>query len=143
VTGWITLALMWVGASFMLLAAVGIARLPDTFTRLQAGTKAVTLGVSAMMFAAASHFGETGVTVRAAATVLFLFATAPVAAHLIGRVAYLVGAEMWHGTTVDELRGSYEARRLGAGRAAAAPEPPDDDALRRVGGTAGGRGTRP
>jgi multicomponent Na+:H+ antiporter subunit G len=127
VSAGLTLALMWVGAVFMLLAAVGIARLPDTFTRMQAATKATTLGVSSMMLAAAAHFGDLGVTVRAAATVLFLFATAPVAAHLIGRVAYFVGAEMWRGTVVDELRSSYEARRRGAGRRAAAPELPDTE----------------
>jgi multicomponent Na+:H+ antiporter subunit G len=52
---------------------VGILRLPDTFTRMQASTKAVTLGVSAMMLATAAHFGDLGVSVRALTTVLFLF----------------------------------------------------------------------
>jgi multicomponent Na+:H+ antiporter subunit G len=110
VTEWITAALMWTGAVFMLIAAIGIVRLPDTFTRMQAATKAVTLGVSSMMLATAAHFADFGVTVRALTTVLFLFATAPVAAHLIGRVAYLVGAQMWKGTQFDDLRDRHETR---------------------------------
>jgi multicomponent Na+:H+ antiporter subunit G len=32
------------GALFCLLGALGLLRMPDTFTRIQAGTKAVTLG---------------------------------------------------------------------------------------------------
>jgi multicomponent Na+:H+ antiporter subunit G len=108
---WLTIMLLWIGAAFMLIAAIGIARLPDTFTRLQAATKAVTLGMASMMLAAATHFADVGVTVRALTTLLFLFATAPVAAHLIGRVAYLVGGEMWEGTQFDELRDKHAARR--------------------------------
>jgi multicomponent Na+:H+ antiporter subunit G len=108
---WITAALMWIGAVFMLIAAIGIARLPDTFTRLQAATKAVTLGMASMMLAAATYFADVGVTVRALTTLLFLFATAPIAAHLIGRVAYLVGAEMWQGTQCDELREQHTRPR--------------------------------
>ncbi|MGH9349316.1 MAG: monovalent cation/H(+) antiporter subunit G [Vicinamibacterales bacterium] len=122
---WLTLTLMWIGAVFMLLAAVGIARLPDTFTRMQAATKAGTLGVSSMMLATATHFEDVGVTATALLTIAFFFATAPVAAHLIGRVAYFVGAQMWHGTVVDELRQSYEARRRGIGESDDAPKAPD------------------
>jgi multicomponent Na+:H+ antiporter subunit G len=127
---------MWIGAAFMLLAAVGIVRLPDTFTRMQAATKAVTLGVSAMMLAAASHFADFGVTVRALTTVLFLFATAPVAAHLIGRVAYFVGAELWEGTQFDDLRDEYDAKRRREAQGAAPPDPQRDTTDRRFGRTA-------
>ena len=122
-TDWTTAILMWTGAAFMLLAAIGVVRLPDTFTRMQAATKAVTLGVSAMMLATAAHFADLGVTVRALTTVLFLFATAPVAAHLIGRIAYFVGAEMWEGTQFDDLgahhaaKGAKPLRPRGGGRA--------------------------
>jgi multicomponent Na+:H+ antiporter subunit G len=100
---------------------------------MQAATKAGTLGVSSMMLATATHFGDLGVTARALLTVAFVFATAPVAAHLIGRVAYIVGAEMWHGTVIDELRSRYEARRRGIGEFDDAPTPP---------GTGGGSSDR-
>lgn len=116
----LTIALMCLGAVFMLLAAVGTLRLPDTFTRMQAATKAVALGVSLMMLAVATHFADASISVRAIATVLFLFATAPVGAHVIGRVAYHVGAELWEGTVVDELRTSYVSQHD------ASPPPTDD-----------------
>lgn len=133
-SGLLTGVFMWIGAAFMLLAAIGVVRLPDTFTRMQAATKAVTLGVSAMMLATATHFWDLGVTVRALTTVLFLFATAPVAAHLIGRVAYFVGAEMWERTQFDDLRQRHTAENAGS---AALPESRKDGTERRRFGRSG------
>ncbi|MBI2997311.1 MAG: monovalent cation/H(+) antiporter subunit G [Deltaproteobacteria bacterium] len=66
-----------VGASFTLVAAIGVARMPDLFTRLHCSTKSATLGVGCMMLGAAVHFAETEVWARALAVVVFLFATAP------------------------------------------------------------------
>jgi multicomponent Na+:H+ antiporter subunit G len=109
--------LMLVGAGFMLLAALGVARMPDLFTRMHASTKSATLGVGCLMLGAALHFGDAGVTARALAVVAFLFATAPVAAHMIARAGYLSGVPLWEGTLSDELRGRYDMTRhtLGAG----------------------------
>ena len=53
---WITSALMLMGATFMLLAAIGITRMPDLYTRMQPATKAATLGVGCMLMAVAVHF---------------------------------------------------------------------------------------
>lgn len=100
----VTAVFMVIGGIFMLLAAVGILRLPDTYTRLQASTKAATLGVSSILLGAAFHFADLGVTVRAVTTILFLLATAPVAGHLIGRVAYLLRVPLWEQSRYDELR---------------------------------------
>ena len=60
--------LIVVGALFMLLAAVGIVRMPDLFTRMQAASKASTLGVSALLLAVAVHFMRLGITSRALVT---------------------------------------------------------------------------
>jgi multicomponent Na+:H+ antiporter subunit G len=38
----------------------------------------------------------------------FVFQTAPVAAHMIGRAAYLMGVTPWRGTKRDELEGRYD-----------------------------------
>jgi multicomponent Na+:H+ antiporter subunit G len=105
---WITAILMLLGAAFMLLAAVGITRMPDVYTRMQPATKAATLGVGCMLLAVAVHFSEVGVTMRALAGIAFVVLTAPVAAHMIGRAAYLLGLPMWEGTQVDELEGRYD-----------------------------------
>jgi multicomponent Na+:H+ antiporter subunit G len=99
--------LMVIGAAFMLIAAVGVVRMPDLFTRVQAAAKAATLGAGLMQVAVAVHFGELGVTTRALTVVVFLALTAPVAAHVIGRAAYFVGVPRW-GLRVDELSGRYD-----------------------------------
>jgi multicomponent Na+:H+ antiporter subunit G len=104
---WIRNFLLIVGASFLLLAAIGIIRMPDLFQRIQASTKASTLGAGCLLLALAFHFQDFGITVRAFLVIAFFFLTAPVAAHVIGRAAYFVGVPLWEKTIVDELRGRY------------------------------------
>ena len=97
-----TNALMITGCLFMLLAAVGIYRMPDLFTRMHAATKVGTMGVSGLMLAVAVYFGDLGTTTRALLILLFFLITAPVAAHMIGRSAYLSRVTLWSGTSVNE-----------------------------------------
>jgi multicomponent Na+:H+ antiporter subunit G len=60
------------------------------------------------MLGVALHFGDFAIGVRALAIVVFMFSTAPVAAHMIGRAAYLSGVPLWEGTLSDEMRGRYD-----------------------------------
>jgi multicomponent Na+:H+ antiporter subunit G len=92
----------------MLLAAIGVVRLPDLFMRMHSSTKSATLGVGFMMLGTALHFGVFTVWMRALAVAIFLLATAPVAAHMIGRAAYFSGVPLWEGTLSDDLRGRYD-----------------------------------
>ena len=112
----ITAALLVVGATFVLLAAVGVVRMPDVFTRMQAATKASSLGVICLLIGVAVFFGQLDVTVRAVLIVGFIFLTAPVSAHMVVRAAYASGVPLWEGTHRDEL-----GRRTGA----SAGPPPD------------------
>ncbi len=102
--------LLIIGAIFALLAGAGVVRMPDLFTRMQAATKASTLGIGCIVVAVAIHFGELAITTRALAIVIFVFLTAPVAAHMIARASYFVGVPLWEGTIIDELRGQYDRR---------------------------------
>lgn len=104
-----SLVLMLTGAFFMFVAAVGVLRMPDLFLRMSATSKSATLGAACMLLAAAVHFNDFGITTRAVATIVFLFLTAPVAAHRIGRAAYFLGVPLWKGTVRDDLRGRYSA----------------------------------
>jgi len=97
-----------VGAFFVFSAAVGLVRMPDVYLRMHAATKAGTLGSGLILIGVAIWSGEPGVVLRALAAVLFLVVTAPVAAHLLGRAAYISGVPLWGGTVVDELDGAYE-----------------------------------
>jgi multicomponent Na+:H+ antiporter subunit G len=94
------------GALFMLLAAVGLVRLPDLYLRMSATSKAATLGASLVLLGAALHFGTAAVTGKAIVIVAFLFLTAPAAAHAIGRAGYRCRSPLWEGTVADELAGS-------------------------------------
>jgi multicomponent Na+:H+ antiporter subunit G len=100
-------ALLVLGAAFILVAALGLVRMPDIFLRMSCNAKASTLGIGLLLLALAIHFGEMDVSGRALATIGFIVLTTPVASHRIGRVAYLDGAPLWEGTITDEMRGIY------------------------------------
>ncbi len=108
-------ALLLAGTFFSVLGGLGVLRLPDVYTRLSATSKAATLGVSCILLAGAIHFHDAGVSARALVTAAFVFLTAPVAAHMIGRAAYVTRVPLWSGTVVDELA---------ADRARVFPDPP-------------------
>jgi len=97
--------LMLTGAMFLLLAALGVARMPDLFTRMQSASKASTLGIACVLLALAFHFPGISVNIRVLAAITFFFLTAPVTAHLIGRASYFVGVPLWEGSVIDELHG--------------------------------------
>jgi multicomponent Na+:H+ antiporter subunit G len=107
----LTAFLLVAGAAFVFLASFGVVRMPDLFMRMQATSKASTLGVLLLALAAAVHFGDAYTAVRAAAIVVFYYLTNPVAAHVIARAAYFVdGGRVWRGTVIDELRGRYDEK---------------------------------
>jgi multicomponent Na+:H+ antiporter subunit G len=104
----ITAALMLAGAGLMVLASVGLFRMPDIYNRISTATKASTLGVGCLLLAAVVFFDDIGARSRALAVLVFILLTAPVAAHMLGRAAYLSGAPLWEDSCMDELDGRYE-----------------------------------
>ncbi len=106
------------GTGLAVLSAVGILRMPDVYIRLQVASKASSLGVALLMLGVAAHFDALDVVVRAALVVIFLFLTAPVAAQVIARAAYLTDAPLVEGTEPDELAGRYDRA---SGRLASPP----------------------
>ncbi|MEW6579994.1 MAG: monovalent cation/H(+) antiporter subunit G [Chloroflexota bacterium] len=106
----LTAGLMVGGALFMLVAALGVLRMPDLFLRLSASTKASSFGSGLILLAAAAHFADTGVTSRAVATIVFLLLTTPIAAHMLGRAGYFVGVKLSDRTVIDELAYQYDLR---------------------------------
>ena len=98
-------AFVLVGAAFCIIAAIGILRMPDVFMRMHASTKAGTLGAGMILVAAAVAFDTTGAAARALGAMAFILLTAPVAAHVIGRAAYLSAAPLSDRTWIDERSG--------------------------------------
>jgi multicomponent Na+:H+ antiporter subunit G len=81
-------ALVLLGAFLCFAAAVGLARFPDVLSRMHAATKPQTLGlilVAAGVELSLRTWAAFGTVVLIAALQL---ATAPVAAHLVGRTVY-------------------------------------------------------
>jgi multicomponent K+:H+ antiporter subunit G len=89
-TEFIISALIVLGALFVLLGSVGLARLPDFFMRLHGPTKATTMGVGATLLASAIFFSvqdSEGISLHELAPLFFLFITAPVTAYLLAKAA--------------------------------------------------------
>jgi multicomponent Na+:H+ antiporter subunit G len=122
--------LMLAGSAFMVLASLGLVRLPDLYTRMQAATKAGSLGASSILLGTAFYFGEAEVTTRAISVIAFLLLTAPLAAHMIARAGYTLGVPLFK-THLDELRERFgQGTRVPGGTAAfhREEEPPRPEA---------------
>lgn len=102
------LIIAFAGALFILLAAVGLVRMPDLYLRISVTTKAATLGIGMLLACAAFHFNDIAITSRVLAIILFMLLTAPVGAHLLGRASYFIGIPMWKKSIMDDLKGKYE-----------------------------------
>jgi multicomponent Na+:H+ antiporter subunit G len=96
------------GVLFVLLAAIGLVRMPDLYLRISVTTKAATLGIGLVLAAAGFYFSEVSVTSRVLAIIFFLLLTAPVGAHLIGRSSYFTGVSLWKKSVRDDLKGKYK-----------------------------------
>jgi multicomponent Na+:H+ antiporter subunit G len=96
------------GASFILIAAIGLLRMPDLLMRMHAATKAGTLGAGLILVGVCIHFQQWQVTTEATLTILFIFITAPV----LARAAYFRGLRLAKITSIDELKEHYSQKSL-------------------------------
>jgi multicomponent Na+:H+ antiporter subunit G len=91
------------GALFTLLAAIGVVRLPDLYTRMHAASKAGAVGGGLILLAVAIVSQDAAVSIRAVIGVVFLLLTTPVSAHLLARASYLSGYKPCSDTSIDEI----------------------------------------
>lgn len=106
----IIITVVSLGTLFILLAGIGLIRMPDLYLRISVTTKAVTLGVGLLLLGTALYFKEISITTRAIAIIFFLFLTAPIGAHLIGRASYFIGLPLWKNSVIDDLKGKYNQK---------------------------------
>jgi len=80
-----------VGAFFLFVGSLGLAKLPDLMRRLHGPTKATTLGIGSMLIASMLYFWivEGNPSIHELLITLFLFLTAPVTAQMIAK-AYIL-----------------------------------------------------
>ncbi len=105
---WLVDLLLLSGGVLALIAAIGILRMPDLFTRMHATSKSSTLGVGLILLAVVFYFGSLDIALRALLVIGFMLLTAPIAAHVIARAAYARRVSMWRGSVIDELDGNYD-----------------------------------
>jgi len=115
VTSWLTVALIVGGTLVTLLAAVGMLRFPDIFTRMHATSKPASLGLILFAIAAAIQIGGVAGTVKVVLVILFVFLKAPVSSQALSRAAEVVKEPVFEGTElpdqpVDGTRTSVLAR---------------------------------
>jgi len=78
------------GSVFLLLGGLGIFRLPDVYTRLQAGTKATTLGGMSLILGVGFLKVEDDWTwmVKTLIIVIFIAFSNPISSHALARAMY-------------------------------------------------------
>jgi multicomponent Na+:H+ antiporter subunit G len=93
--------LMVAGATFLLLGGLGLVRMPDVFNRIQAGTKATTLGTLLSLAGAACLQPDWALKLFLIG--LFILFTNPLSSQVLARSAHRIGAQKTSTTSVDKL----------------------------------------
>ncbi|WP_029595865.1 monovalent cation/H(+) antiporter subunit G [Exiguobacterium chiriqhucha] len=95
-----------IGVFFTVVAAIGLIRFPDIYTRAHAASKSATLGVMFVLFAALLHVwvDQRIFDARLVLGLFFVLLTAPVGGHLISRAAHAKGVKLWDKSLQDALQ---------------------------------------
>lgn len=93
--------LLVAGAIFLLLGGLGLVRMPDVFNRIQAGTKATTLGTLFSLAGFACLQPEWAIKLFLIG--LFVLFTNPLSSQVLARAAHRSGIPMTKLATVDTL----------------------------------------
>jgi len=94
------------GSIFLFLGALGLVRMPDVYTRIQAGTKASTLGTMlsllGILLIEPTWFGKLIILIT------FIIITNPVSSHVLARATHYTGIKLAKDTVTDELKEEHE-----------------------------------
>lgn len=90
------------GAFFLFSAGLGLLRMPDTYTRIQAGTKASTLGNILVLTGLGIYHPDWAFKLLIVA--YFILMTNPLSSHALSRAAYAIWTPMTSTTMFDALR---------------------------------------
>ncbi len=89
------------GSIFLLLGSLGLVRMPDLFNRIQAGTKASTLGT--MLTLLGIIFLNTDWAGKLIILILFVLITNPISSHVLARAAHFRKIKLSNKTITDQL----------------------------------------
>jgi multicomponent Na+:H+ antiporter subunit G len=85
--------LLLIGASFTLLGALGLVRMPDVYNRIQAGTKAVTLGALSLLLGIGLIYPQWWSKLLVIA--ILILVTNPIGSSTIARALLMAGVKPW------------------------------------------------
>ena len=104
--------LIGIGAIFALAGTIGLLKMPDTFSRMQASTCISTMGVLGVALGALLYaifvMGSAATAIKIAVIALLILTINPVGAHAIARGAYRAGIRPDKPMETDELRRDLE-----------------------------------
>ena len=93
--------LLVAGTAFLLFGGIGLVRMPDVFNRIQAGTKATTLGTLLSLVGVTCMRPEWGAKLLVIG--LFLLFTNPLSSQVLARAAHRIRARKSKAISVDQL----------------------------------------
>lgn len=99
------------GGVLSLVAGVGLVRFPDLLSRMHASTKPQVLGLLLVLLAVGLRLERAGHVTALFLVGAFQLATAPVAAHVVGRAAYRQRRAGAPPLVPDDLAGRLDARQ--------------------------------
>lgn len=92
--------LLFFGTAFLIISAIGLLRMPDTLSRMHAGTKSSTLGTTLILLGVICI--EPSLWFKLSLLILFVLLTNPLSATILGRSSYLKNGFL-NKSGIDEL----------------------------------------
>ena len=92
-----------IGVIFMLIAGIGLLRLPDVFSRMHAAGNASTVGIGCLLLSAGIHFWNQDLFLRMVLLIVLIFATGPISTAAMARAAYRTGGPRALNLRRDEM----------------------------------------
>ncbi|REI11982.1 Na+/H+ antiporter subunit G1 [Staphylococcus felis] len=110
----IGLILVIIGALFSALAAIGMIRLDDVYSRAHAAGKAATLGTMLLLTGTFIYFiGKEGyVNFQLLIGIVFVFLTGPLSSHLVLKAAYNLKTPASKRKKLDEVKNDLKKKKL-------------------------------
>ncbi|MCK5856047.1 MAG: Na+/H+ antiporter subunit G [Bacteroidales bacterium] len=101
--------LVLLGSIFLFLGSLGIYRMPDVYNRLQAGTKATTLGAMSLILGVG--FIEPEWLIKTLFIVIFIAIANPLSSHALARAAYRANLTPFMKKKMDAYKSEFHQEK--------------------------------
>jgi len=83
------------GCFLIVIAAIGVVRFPDFYTRMHPAGKGDTLGQGLVLTGLMVYEGFDLISVKLLIIIIFIFIANPTATHALAKAAYVAGVKPW------------------------------------------------